>query len=1601
MDKTGRWLETQQGLSAWDEVEGEGDEVMSDCESLFSLDSLSSAYATALAERLRHEEEEEEEERYSEDSQMSEDSLTVKCAGEKSTIKRLHCSTLEGRPHAGSTEAHWSQPALTHATRIVAKPKSPCQTADEENLSGTIAVKNLQTNPTSSVWYPSSSSVGEPEHLQALDTWSSTCAADSSRVSRTCVPVQSEDTFPDMVSSSSSSAASLNLSEGRVSSRSSTSASDEGENATVKRHILILEATPQRSQMKASPDKPLTGAACPEGQSEGLLDSYSLPTSQVNSIRALTNAENVVTPDASGSPVAEVSTSCCPPGEISCTFAASSPSARAEGQCCLHAASGNILKNNQKSEPAGDGAPSSAWDEQPNGGESEGGRESSGAAQQELVRSDCKNSRKRNKEQRDAFTGSLKILKRSNGAEPVASCTATVGSQGEIWLGSDSKGKLSVEGAQVRAPQHLLPVFKGMGLNGPEQKESDCQSGRSARNVIAVESASVTIKSGEEEGSQESSPHMSKSAAICSAIDLRISEVVNEHVRLSFVGGDDERQEASQRLKDSSPAAGQSDCKRRTGSQLRVEGRVAELLASDQPIKSDPESRTLTSPEVAPDFSYSCGFYEVASSGGRIDPCCIKNFHSDLISPRKSRGLISQTLISNSDKKGFDLREPAAIKDTLFQRASQLLHQSPAFPPDDTISETQIVPRSTVESNQVLCEAPPPGGAREEGRSCGRVTGVFTDAVSDLKDLCCDFAKQDATSPILHSHRCLDHNLPHDMGNLHPKEHRTETAVDGNVSAIQSTARKDKTGQTANVKKSPKPSHVVQKCVVNVRYSDECRSCAAKAGKDSATSRSEASAESDSKTNRCGPLKSQREIAQDASFNQSVTSSVHAQHNVAAASRKVKRLRRSKVQTGLVSSPESSLKSSDEDEEDSQSSGVHHSRLHPRCVSQCSQHSRKQEFTRGRKGTSDIFPKVSETKPLEENLGKLKTGQDSSSGRNSVLCKQTTVEENRQQQQHQIQKPRDASIHFACSDINPFVRPWQDANPEQLAHKNPAFGSAADLSRKSPPLIAGSVGARMARCCSVDDGLNGRDSPPFNSHLSAFTARRGLSSTLSSVEDGGGREQVAGRTPQSDGSGRVDEIMFVYSMEQDGVTLRRRRSCERATQTAAPAAVAAAKRRERHRRSCTDGVAAAAQRSSSSRSLRESQTWASMESMSAHISKLIDSTSDLLEDVHEMRTGGGGRAKRRSADLSAAIKRDGSTQTAADVGIQTERPSTPLHPSQHSVNLVVRVVADETAQDVVAQRRIRSASSRGSRRGAFTDRASSPIVTVGVRRGSRPKGQQTHPPQRRGGNSLSTPHNHQAEDTTAQQGDSEGPSDGGISLDSSLDFGEKQQRRRWSSISAKVLNKQSISPILRSTDDPKQQFVALGPLEFGIDAYQQSPSFSAAAPADRLQADVTTSPAPSECNTDILVNMKPVGADSENHHLVPEDLPLHNKFNNWSGITARPPAVPPRGGAEWSEAEERSSARPSPAAEEIERLRRERERLLATVGLGGSTTPLSVELKEAKLHYGLGETDTLLKMLSATASCREEEPLQAPKEAATKQQLYERWECSTSADEIE
>ncbi|KAI5102287.1 stAR-related lipid transfer protein 9, partial [Silurus meridionalis] len=175
----------------------------------------------------------------------------------------------------------------------------------------------------------------------------------------------------------------------------------------------------------------------------------------------------------------------------------------------------------------------------------------------------------------------------------------------------------------------------------------------------------------------------------------------------------------------------------------------------------------------------------------------------------------------------------------------------------------------------------------------------------------------------------------------------------------------------------------------------------------------------------------------------------------------------------------------------------------------------------------------------------------------------------------------------------------------------------------------------------------------------------------------------------------------------------------------------------------------------------------------------------------------------------------------------------------------------------------------------------------------------------------------------------------------------------------------------------------------------------------QYQDEDSVSLVPSDCNTDILLSINPLSETSplQEDFWIPENLPMHNKFNNWSGISQQPPArltnenntavakspdikthnphlcsVESKSFRYRHKTEVLESA--DTRSKEIEKLRKEREQVLASTQLDLSPHLLSVELKEAKLHYGLEKTDTLLKMLKSSS--------RADSTVSTKQQLYDR-----------
>ncbi|XP_010008362.1 PREDICTED: stAR-related lipid transfer protein 9, partial [Nestor notabilis] len=165
-----------------------------------------------------------------------------------------------------------------------------------------------------------------------------------------------------------------------------------------------------------------------------------------------------------------------------------------------------------------------------------------------------------------------------------------------------------------------------------------------------------------------------------------------------------------------------------------------------------------------------------------------------------------------------------------------------------------------------------------------------------------------------------------------------------------------------------------------------------------------------------------------------------------------------------------------------------------------------------------------------------------------------------------------------------------------------------------------------------------------------------------------------------------------------------------------------------------------------------------------------------------------------------------------------------------------------------------------------------------------------------------------------------------------------------------------------------------------------------------FQDDNMDSVTESECDTEIPLNKNTTFAKPHRPRSYSlRDLPIHNKFSNWCGVKGSPPSLLSLSGS-MADLQSRAEKKPrsTRAAEmeeksqlcdsrsrEIERLQRERAQIMSGIHLDLHQHPLTVELTEAKLNYGIGETDALLRVLQSGTA---EDLVAIP----VKQQLYER-----------
>ncbi|XP_023807673.1 stAR-related lipid transfer protein 9 isoform X2 [Oryzias latipes] len=1644
MNQTSGCKEKHQRPPTWQDEDLE--DRTSDCESLLSLDSLSSAHAAALAAQLR-----EEDSNLSEaESEMSTDSLTVENRGKRATVRESDQTVVstyslvedsvlssmqndripEIEPAVILSEEIWMQQMLPpQKTQTFALKKPPC--SFEADFRGKDDVHKLTEDLRN--MQPISAGSSELGNLLVL-------------------------TDPDLFMGAGESFQTKTLSQKEVrlihAGRSAGNRKISDAQVGAKNHISSSIST---EGMKAAVQKQGLEEATGEPPGFGKKDAFCLTQSTPQTPKTDWNlfGKDPVAPERSSETGMTLSGF---PSVVDFSLSFENYFEETDGN----------LKT-----PDFQGQKVTEAEERPFALEETKNAEPPAAQRREVVKPACKNSRKRNKEQQDVFKGSLKIPKRSNSGELVT-CSNTQGfslknkrrddrndsSRGERRTDSCGPphssdpaegGALDFDSSPVSDPvaESKYRVFRDELEHGDRISVGAASAGDNA-DVGKVNETKGKHQMNELRKHQDILNHKCRSDSICSAIDLRISELVQDHDKLQSGVKDGARKYGIQsvntyELPDRELELTETKQKKETSKDVKQKIRnacvTAETLASktttENPFLSNEIQKTCKSISLnAENDSFSpkkCqDFPESAPS--------LQNIHVD----QQNAPPVTTDVCSKNVSSQRSPKSPGSKADFLLQLSTQSsgpqLHQKrPKFPSQDTNStdsedtatsigaktELQTVYKTSPEADIELHQL------QANRRLCSHVSG---NAGMDLMD------QPSCTADRTHKDKC---------------QNQSECSFD------KHTRMRNRDGEVRSVREV-KPSQETTK-------ERSFRAAASKEDKRNSVS-----------------LRNPSSVS------------------------KINWFKKKKSSLKAGSSSDSSLKTTDEDEEDEKTSKGLHSQLFSKWI---------------KLGTRQCCNNEVQLPSKEMCSGSPPGASLNQSGGKHV----TDPQRGEPKQELRTGESQDYPIHFASSDINPFVHQWQSCSSKHHGCRNPAFGSAADLSCKSP-LLNGSEN-QITRCCSVDNGLNGQESP-FNSHLSTYATDKGLTSTLSSMEDHKGkacsgfpacqrgsadchrRREAYSRSSGHDAplntSCQVDEIMFVYSSELECKTSqmagRQRRTCEHSTQTKACDGNGSSppRRKDRHKRSNTDVP------SFHKSKVKESPTWASMESMSARLSKLIDSTSDLLGDVQGLRSGDARKSCSSRSNPSSfseahdSTTRDGSTQTASDVGIQTEEPLAPSDADaaahlgrgsfkSHEINVTVKVIGsevisasqDQNGQCVVKSkagekiqsmpdlrcsasaaaqsqadsiksssgkmavgclRHVRSASSGVSKhrtsaapesilgssekrledqpsltnrlpgflknQAMYTDRASSPILTVGTKRDSDLQGKLCLPKYRNltaepscgeeSQNVSSVP-----QDLPRFQQDSLGfdesetgsyPSHKDLercsseflpSLDLYMDVRKSHvtytdRDFHWSS------SKQSVKPTCRSISCMNP----VSPSPSLLDVQKQEASNTTDTCFDPCSLSILShegnmeSPTPSECNTEALVNIEPTVLD---HPRVPEDLPVHNKFINWSGVRLPPNQMrdDPRSSSDWAEVERVGveAGRWSDRREkEIMRLRQEREQVMAKVNLSMNSTPLTVELTEAKLHYGLGETDALLKMLSP----RSKQDLQPQASAPTKQQLYDR-----------
>ncbi|XP_078419039.1 stAR-related lipid transfer protein 9 isoform X1 [Cetorhinus maximus] len=268
-------------------------------------------------------------------------------------------------------------------------------------------------------------------------------------------------------------------------------------------------------------------------------------------------------------------------------------------------------------------------------------------------------------------------------------------------------------------------------------------------------------------------------------------------------------------------------------------------------------------------------------------------------------------------------------------------------------------------------------------------------------------------------------------------------------------------------------------------------------------------------------------------------------------------------------------------------------------------------------------------------------------------------------------------MHFASSDINPFTHQQESNELSRANWKQCAFGSASNVCNVQSKL---SHPGSVMRCSSVDNGLNVQNSP-FNSHLSCFVNTRAISDTLSDISDFQGETFEAAypdpgdldgdtyqrscdppmaasffRSSQSPSSNsefenarsQVEEIVLPYPIESSVKSSSNgslKLTCNQETQTSGEVKH---QKLWKYQRSYTQ---------TPMQTPTQQGPWSNLQNLSAHLSQLLHSTTELLGNIHPNADHSNettSPSNQNSGTSGTTRTADSCTQTAVDVAIQTE-----------------------------------------------------------------------------------------------------------------------------------------------------------------------------------------------------------------------------------------------------------------------------------------------------------------------------------------------------------